>query len=97
MTADAHEQSYFAGGTRFWSFVDISVETMDALIHLLKKRYTSAQLKALTTLIVDNNHVERLWTRCVPHTCVRACVCLGQFVRPSVRACVRWRVCAQLR
>lgn len=42
-----------------------TAETREQLKAIIKKRYTVAALRALTTTIIDNNNVERLWTHLV--------------------------------
>ena len=67
----AQEARYFGTvddcneGSRFTCFVDMSEETRNDIIGLLKRRYSTTSLRALTTKIVDNNNVERVWTRLV--------------------------------
>ncbi len=63
LTPQAQEQMYFARGSRYWAFIDVTDKTADALIAYLKKRYPPQQLRALTHTICDNNNVERIWTR----------------------------------
>ena len=57
-------------GSRFQTFLDMTEEATEALQSIISKRYTRKALLALALEpLVDNNNVERLWTRVVKWSC----------------------------